>query len=218
MVDMANARVVAILTRAPSAGGKSRLFAELGQPHDPLLLEALLLDTIDGIRAPDVGCVAAVTPSSGCDEVAKLSGIDVMPQVEGDLGERMRAVMTRLFADGARAVALVGSDAPNITPSVVAGAFGALDREPGALVLGPATDGGYYLLASTTVPDVLSGIEWGSARVLTQTLQAASVKRLRVHLLDMLADVDTVADLRRVQSRRTAAWVRANIPAVRETR
>ena len=214
MVDVAHARVVAILTRAPSAGGKSRLFAELGRPYDPHLLEALLLDTIDGVAAAAVRCVVAVTPSSACDDIAALTGVSVMPQIDGDLGERMRAVMTRLFADGARAVALVGSDVPIITPSIVAAAFAALDREPRTLVLGPATDGGYYLLASDSVPDVFSGIEWGSARVLSQTLHAASETGLRVHLLDALADVDTVADLRRVESRRTAAWVRTNMPAV----
>jgi rSAM/selenodomain-associated transferase 1 len=214
MVDVAHARVVAILTRAPSAGGKSRLFAELGRPYDPHLLEALLLDTIDGVATDGVRCVVAVTPSSACDEVAALTGINVMPQIDGDLGERMRAVMTRLFANGTRAVVLVGSDVPTITPSIVAGAFAVLDREPGTLVLGPATDGGYYLLASAAVPDVFSGIEWGSVRVLSQTLHAASEAGLRVHRLDTLTDVDTVADLRRVESRRTAAWVRANMPGV----
>jgi hypothetical protein len=65
MVDLAGARVLAVLTRAPSSGGKSRLFASLGIPTDPRLLEALLLDTISGASAPGVRIVIAVTPAIG---------------------------------------------------------------------------------------------------------------------------------------------------------
>src|SRR5262245_26415693 len=129
MVDVAHARVVAILTRAPSAGGKSRLFAERGRPYDPHLLEALLLDTIDGVASDGVRCVVAVTPSTACDEVAALTAISVMPQIDGDLGERMRAVMTQLLTDGARAVALVGSAVPTVTPYDVSAGCRGFERE-----------------------------------------------------------------------------------------
>jgi len=214
MVDAADAPVVAVLTRAPSAGGKSRLFAGLGRPPDPRLLEALLLDTIDGAVPPGVRCVIAVTPGSACDEVRDLiSESEVIPQAEGDLGERMRAAMAHLLERGARTVALVGSDLPHITAAPVMAAFDALDDDPDALVLGPATDGGYYLVAATRVPDIFSGIEWGSPHVLEQTRHAAVTHGFRVRLLPEMSDVDTVGDLRRVSALaepplRTAAWVR----------
>jgi glycosyltransferase A (GT-A) superfamily protein (DUF2064 family) len=76
-------------------------------------------------------------------------------------------------------------------------------------VLGPATDGGYYLLAATRVPDVFDGIDWGSSRVLEQTLAAADRAGMRVHLLEPLTDVDTPGDLREVTARRTRQWAAA---------
>jgi rSAM/selenodomain-associated transferase 1 len=221
MVDAAHAHALAVLTRAPSSGGKSRLFAELGCAPDPRLLEALLLDTISRAAPPGARVVVAVTPGSACDEIRELlmsrlkpaPAIDVVPQGTGDLGERMRATMADLFEQGARAVALIGSDLPHITRAPVAAAFEALDRDPDALVLGPAADGGYYLIAARRVPDVFAGIEWGSERVLEQTRQAAQADGFQVRLLASMRDVDAAADLRDIcggdgPPPRTAAWLR----------
>ena len=220
MVDVAGARVVAVLTRAPSAGGKSRLFADLGLPPDRRLLEAFLLDTLDGVAASGVRRIVAVTPASACHEVLALMGgltpalasVEVIAQSDGDLGVRMRTTMTSLFAGGALAVALTGSDLPHIRPALVDAAFRALDRDPHALVLGPAADGGYYLVASTRVADVFEGIEWGSRRVLEQTRQAAAARGVPVRLLKVLTDVDLTEDLRRAvhsaPASRTAAWLK----------
>jgi rSAM/selenodomain-associated transferase 1 len=212
MVDAADPPVLAVLTRAPSSGGKTRLFASLGLPSDPALLDALLLDTLDGAAAPGVRRVVAVTPAGGCDEVRRIVGnVGVMPQPDGNLGQRMRALMAALFAGGAPAVALIGSDLPHLTPAVIAEAFALASRHPDALVLGPAADGGYYLIAAQRLPDVFSGIDWGSARVRLQTEQAAAANGLRVHHLQTMSDVDRVDDLRRAaasgRARRTAAWL-----------
>lgn len=214
MVDVAAARVVAVLTRAPSSGGKTRLFEALGCAPDPRLLTALLLDTLDGAAAPDVIRVVSVTPASACDEVASLlpPGIDVVAQSTGSLGERMRRTLASLLERGARAVVLIGSDLPAITPSIVAAAFGMLERDPDALVLGPAADGGYYLIGATRVPPVFDGIEWGSDAVLTQTKAAAAIAGLRISLVDGLSDVDTPGDLQRLAQQlpasRTAIWLK----------
>jgi len=130
-------------------------------------------------------------------------------QPDGDLGERMRGTMAQLLDAGARAVVLVGSDLPSITTTPVRAAFDLLARDRDALVLGPALDGGYYLIAATCVPPVFEGIEWGCQQVLEQTRAAAAHAGMRVHLVDTMADVDTVDDLRRVAaSSRTAAWLR----------
>ena len=218
MVDAADTPVLAVLTRAPSSRGKTRLFASLGVPPDPSLLVALLLDTLDGAAAPGVRRVVAVTPASECDAVRDVvdgvvGGVEVIAQSEGDLGDRMRTTMIALFARGAPAVALIGSDLPHIPTAAVADACALVAKDSDALVLGPATDGGYYLVAAQRVPDIFSGITWGSMGVLSQTERAAAVDRFHVHHLATLTDVDTARDLygaaRSGRALRTAAWLDA---------
>jgi rSAM/selenodomain-associated transferase 1 len=211
VVDLAGARVVAILSRAPSAGGKSRLFAALGRPSDPSLLAALLLDTIDAVAASPFPVVLAIEPAAACADVRRLTGAVVLAQESGTLGERMRGVMDTCFRCGAAAVALVGSDLPDLDPRVLSDAFAHLDAAPSALVLGPALDGGYYLIAATRVPDVFAGIDWGTPRVLEQTRQAAARAGMAVQCLDAAADVDRPEDLRRVRARRTRSWVAVHL-------
>jgi hypothetical protein len=209
MVVVPGPAVVAVLTRAPSRGGKSRLFAALGRAADPSLLSALLLDTIDGARVNGVSRVAAVEPADACDEVRGLvpEDVRVIAQPSGTLGDRMRATMDRLFADGAALVVLIGSDLPDITPDRIEQAVAHLAGDEDALVLGPTADGGYYLIASRGgAPDVFNGIDWGSDRVLTQTVAAAARLGRRVHLVEPMRDVDTLDDLREVRARRTREW------------
>jgi rSAM/selenodomain-associated transferase 1 len=219
MVELAGAHALAILTRAPSSGGKTRLFAELGIPPDRRLLEALLLDTVEGASLPEVRTVIAVTPASSCDEIRVLVGgstasnVEVVAQPEGDLGDRMRGTMSALFARGASAVVLIGSDLPHIDSAAIRAALYILTRDPGTLVLGPATDGGYYLIGATHVPDVFGDVAWSTPDVLAQTARAAGQRGVRVEYVAPLEDVDTAEALRRLPGRghapRTNGWVRA---------
>ena len=215
MVDAAGA-ILVILTRAPSSSGKSRLFHTLDMPPDAALLRALLLDTLDGAALPGLRRVIAVTPASACDEVREMAGpIEVMPQAEGDLGDRMRAAMETLFREGATAVVLIGSDLPHIDSAMIAEAFGVLAADRDALALGPSEDGGYYLIGACRVPDVFQGIEWGSDRVLASTERVACAHGFRVHRLAALSDVDTADDLRAAvltgRAPRVSAWVDAHL-------
>ena len=212
MVDAAPAPVVAVLTRAPASGGKTRLFASLGVLPDTALLTALLLDTIDRAAARGVRRVIAVTPPEACDDVRALTGLEVIAQPQGDLGHRMHAVMARLFAGGATAVAVIGSDLPHLVTETVAAAFAVVRADRNALVLGPTDDGGYYLLAAGRLPNVFRGIDWGGPDVLARTEVAARTDGFSVHRLPFMTDVDTADDLRRaaalVPARRTAEWLR----------
>ena len=227
MVDLRAAPVVAVLTRAPGSGGKTRLFASLGIPHDPALAAALLLDTLEGISSPGIRRIVAVTPASACDDVRRLiaeaagespesnpfSDIAVMAQPDGDLGARMHGTMAALFARGAAVVALIGSDVPHVMPSAIAEACGLAARAADSLVLGPAADGGYYLIAAQRVPQVFTGIEWGSDRVLADTERAAARAGLTVRRIETMRDVDNAADLaaavRDGHAVRTTRWLRA---------
>jgi hypothetical protein len=87
MVGPAATRAVAVLTRAPAAGGKRRLFAELGRPSDASLLEALLLDTLDGVADARWRRIVVVEPADACPGVAASvgAGLTVIPQATGPL-------------------------------------------------------------------------------------------------------------------------------------
>ena len=212
MVGESGPVVVAVLTRAPSSGGKSRLFAALGRPPDSSLLSALLLDTLDGATLDGTSRAVVVEPAEACDDVRVLvpGDVRVIAQAGGTLGDRMRGTMASLLAGGAKAVILIGSDLPDITPKTTELAVQHLARDPRSLVLGPSADGGYYLIGATCVPDVFDGIEWGGPLVLAQTRAAAADRGLRVHLLEPLRDVDTKDDLMRVAAPRTRAWIEMN--------
>jgi rSAM/selenodomain-associated transferase 1 len=116
-----------------------------------------------------------------------------VPQEGVDLGARMARAFDRAFVDGARRVAIIGGDVPAVSRATVRQAFRSLRGHD--VVLGPARDGGYYLLAlSHPRPALFRGIAWGSSSVLAATLKKAA--GLAVRLLEPLTDIDTLEDLR----------------------
>ena len=206
---MAEAPAVALLARAPSSGGKRRLFAALGLPADPALLRALLLDTLDGVLATGFRVLVGVEPATAADEVRALvpPRVEVVPQASGDLGDRMPALMRTALSRGATAVLVVGSDLPDLSSEPLRDAVRVLQDEPHAVVLGPATDGGYYLVGATHVPDIFTGIDWGTAAVLEQTETALARAGLVGRRVATQSDVDLPMDLGLVRAVRTRAWV-----------
>ena len=133
---------------------------------------------------------------SNASDVARWLGSDIpcRHQGPGDLGERMQRAFLDAFQRGQTHVVLVGTDIPGLTCEMLSRAFDALRRCP--VVLGPATDGGYYLIgARETVPDLFSGIAWGTPMVLHQTIEAARSLDIHPELLDPLSDVDRPEDL-----------------------
>ena len=112
-----------------------------------------------------------------------------------DLGGRMAEAFAEAFGAGAGRVAVIGTDCPGLRPGILRQAFEGLQTHD--VVIGPAADGGYYLLALRQPrPELFRQIAWSSPAVLTQTLAAAAGLGLRVHLLEVLNDVDTADDLR----------------------
>lgn len=124
-------------------------------------------------------------------------GIVLKPQIEGDLGVKMLRSLNDALASFDQVV-LVGSDCPALSAEVLENAFQALD-DGVDLVLNPAEDGGYVLIgAGRALPEgVLSGVDWGTGRVLEQTLANSQVCGLSVVLLPVLWDVDYPEDVAR---------------------
>jgi hypothetical protein len=118
-----------------------------------------------------------------------------LPQRGEDLGTRMVAAFDEAFRRGARRAAIIGTDSPSVSRELVLEALTALDGH--GLAVGPASDGGYYLLAlGSPRPELFEGIAWSTPSVLAQTLERAATLGLRVRLLKSLTDIDTMADLR----------------------
>ncbi len=121
------------------------------------------------------------------------------PQGKGDVGERMARAFQEAFAEGIQEAVLVGTDCPGLNAQILEEAFEKVRRE--GLVLGPATDGGYYLIglgrkiSQDAIGRLFSGIAWGKGEVLSQTMKIAHGLGLSVTLVERLHDVDRPEDL-----------------------
>lgn len=117
----------------------------------------------------------------------------------GDIGRRMSAALANAFQEGYASVVIIGSDIPDIASDIVQQAFKRLHHDD--LVLGPAGDGGFYLIGIQLAAwhqgcaGLLEGISWGTDQVLSQTLDGAEKLGLGYALLDRLQDVDRPEDL-----------------------
>jgi len=121
-------------------------------------------------------------------------GMDYHPQGEGDLGARMERAFRDAFSRGAERVVLVGTDCPGLDEAVMRAAFAALRGKD--LVLGPATDGGYWLIGlRRPAPALFEDMPWSTDSVLERTLDRARSLSLSVHTLEPLPDVDRPEDL-----------------------
>ena len=116
------------------------------------------------------------------------------PQQKGDLGERMHSAFAQAFAAGINRVVTIGIDCPDIDEFLLDRAFELLKQKD--LVLGPAEDGGYYLIGlSRLIPELFVGIDWGSDRVLGQTTNISNKLGWEFDYLTTLNDIDRPEDL-----------------------
>ncbi|MGH8002289.1 MAG: TIGR04282 family arsenosugar biosynthesis glycosyltransferase [Brasilonema sp.] len=116
------------------------------------------------------------------------------PQGEGDLGLRMTQSFFNAFQSGAEKVLTIGTDCPDVNDQILAKAFEQLQQCD--LVLGPAVDGGYYLIGlQRPIPELFINIDWGTSQVLHQTINIAQTLNLSVADLPPLADIDRPEDL-----------------------
>ena len=115
------------------------------------------------------------------------------PQQDGDLGQRLNRAFADVFSGGAERVVIIGSDYPEVKTADVRTAWKELKAHD--LVLGPAVDGGYWLIGLRAPrPELFEQIAWGSDQVLAETLTRARSSRLRIQLLRIMGNIDTEAD------------------------
>jgi rSAM/selenodomain-associated transferase 1 len=184
---------------------KTRLAAAIGGWPAARVYRAFLEDTrrrfggsaVGGVEHPWTLWWAFDPPDSPfASDVARTDR--TFPQRRGNLGERMAGAMEEVLSRGYRRVVLVGSDLPHLPLRTVEEAFARL--EGGApLLIGPAEDGGYYLIGAVSVPPVFTNVAWGSRRVLEATIELARAAGIEPLLMSPLYDIDGPEDLERLR-------------------
>ena len=115
-------------------------------------------------------------------------------QVTGTLGEKMTAAARQIFDKGYEKLLIIGSDCYALTAAIIETAFAQLSNVD--VVIGPATDGGYYLIGqSRFIPALFALKEWSTPQVLQDTLAICSANSIPVYQLPMLSDVDEEKDI-----------------------
>lgn len=192
-----------LFARAPVPGRvKTRLARDIGREPAARLYQAMVEDLLAAHRGRSYRLVVATDgPRRAFGNL--LDGLDTVAQGKGDLGDRLARTFRALLREHQRVI-IAGTDLPDLGTRDVRRAFCLLQNRD--TVLGPAADGGYYLIGLKEPANLFSSIPWSTPRVLQQTLRRANHLGLRVALLPELADVDTLEDLRFVAARLSRDW------------
>jgi rSAM/selenodomain-associated transferase 1 len=220
--NMTRLPAVAVMAKVPGATAvKSRLHPVLGAALATRLYDCFLRDRLEALTTvAGIDRVVAFTPPEARETLARLAppGFRLVPQRGMDLGARLSALLTGLIGAGHPGAIALDSDSPTLPMRYVAEAAQALATGDAEVVVGPCDDGGYYLIGLRAPhPELFEGMPWSTDRVLPLTLERARHHGLRTHVLPAWFDIDTPADLVRLERalatqppgpRRTLALVR----------
>ena len=191
--------ILGIFAKYPEAGRvKSRLAATMGGEAAARLYAAFLGDLLERFRTTGDRRIIGYTPSNSVADrfFSKSAGTDyeTWPQPETDLGGRIAAFFEEMFRNTTERIVLIGSDSPTLPTKFVRDAFEKLETVDG--VIGPARDGGYYLIGlRCPCPELFADIAWSGPDVLRQTLTQARRAGFDLQLLKEWYDVDEPEDL-----------------------
>ena len=196
---MAKERLI-VFTRYPEPGlTKTRLIPALGAKGAAILQRQMTEYTMSKVRELQSDRPVSVEVRFAGGKLTLMQdwlGSDIVyqPQGEGDLGSRMARSLSVALESGIERAVIIGTDCPGLNVILIAKAFQELHFHD--LVLGPAIDGGYYLIGlSCLISELFTGISWGTAEVLQQTVDIAKKLDLSIAYLPPLADVDRPEDL-----------------------
>jgi len=191
--------VLVIFAREPVPGMvKTRLAVGVGPESSAEIYATLLERTLLTAGRSDAEVMISLAMDPNASWAATLE-VPFEIQGRGDLGERMAECFGRRFSEGAKRTVIIGSDNAHLRHDHIRSAFSALDHHP--VVLGPADDGGYWLVGQRTPGiDLFTGVPWSSPNTLDATRSSLQVLEVEWHELETLPDIDTEEDLRRAIS------------------
>jgi rSAM/selenodomain-associated transferase 1 len=193
-------RCLAFLVRHPEPGKvKTRLAKKYGNAFAAELYGYFVEDLLEMLEPGNYHLEIFFTPSEKSLEIRQRFGsrFSYTPQEGKDLGARMKTAFHSCYAKGFTTVALIGSDAPDLTMNVIEEAFLSIESGNDAVV-GPAFDGGYYLIgfhADTFAPAIFKDMPWGESGVFEKTVKRLHDRGYRIHLAPTWHDIDTEEDL-----------------------
>lgn len=197
---LVNMKHLIIFTRYPEAGkAKTRLIPVLGAEGAANLHRQMAektLTTAKQLKKQNFCSIEVQFTGSDLSLMQQWLGDDLIyhPQSSGDLGDRMGQAFQNAFNQGKTSIITIGTDCPSLTVELLAQAFEQLHHHD--LVLGPAEDGGYYLIGlNRWRQELFKGINWGTKTVLQQTLSICHQLNLSVSYLPQLTDIDRPEDL-----------------------
>jgi len=193
------------MAKAPVAWQvKTRLLSSFTAEEAAELSRSLLMDQLNHLKALDTAdFYLAFAPDDVQLLMEKLAPpcFHLFPQQGDDLGARMAAVFERLFQMGHKNIVLIGGDLPPVPLGFFDQAYALLGAPNKRVVLGPSRDGGYYLVGSNRpTPEIFQGMRWSHSEVLTETRNKLASLKVDYHLLSPWFDIDTVDDLRHLES------------------
>ena len=176
---------------------KTRLAATVGE-QEALRIYLVLLERTRVITLPlSADKMVCYTPDVLADDLWDSKHYQKARQSEGDLGERMQQAFAAGFAQGYQRICIIGSDCYELSTAVIEEAFARLATYD--VVIGPSTDGGYYLLGMNRLhPALFSNKVWSTPTVKQATLADAQRLNLRYFELPTLTDVDEEYDLKTI--------------------
>src|SRR5438477_9325323 len=195
-----------IFVKAPCPGFVKTRLAEAVGPEKACVAYRKLVTTLLDRLGPIKEVELRFAPDDAASQMAPWlrPAWTAAPQRGGDLGERIRAAFDDAFAAGCERVTIIGSDCPAITANDIADSWNLLAQYDA--VLGPAHDGGYWLIAlKAPAPDLFTNIDWSTPRVLEQTLANLARTKRSFHFLRQLRDVDTADDWNRFVAETSAS-------------
>ena len=194
---------LAVMAKAPRPGKvKTRLTPPLRLDESAAINICFLRDTSENIAAVATsGRAAGVISYTPIGDEALFDNLlptdfALIPQRGDGFGERLLATAEDLLARGYDSVCLIDSDSPTVPAAAYEQAIAALERPGDRIVLGPAHDGGYYLIGLKRAhPELFANITWSTSSVFAETIAAAKAASLEAVILPLWYDVDDAATL-----------------------
>jgi rSAM/selenodomain-associated transferase 1 len=199
-------RCLIVFVRHPEPGKAKTRLAKAYDDHFAAELYGYFVDDLlEALERGSYRMEIVFTPAEKELEIRQRSGsrFSYTPQEGEGLGERMEKAFRSCFTKGFATAILIGSDIPDLTAEVIEQAFHALENGQDAVV-GPAFDGGYYLIgfcSATVDPAVFKEMPWGESTVFEKTLDRLHARGYRISFAPAWHDIDTQEDLAALRAR-----------------